>query len=347
MKHLNKFNDQEEQREYLENYSNLTSSRVCLIGNDLDFFDTSIPFYVEAVSDIVISKNSMSYRDYSFDGENWVDNDHSANALTIPAGCRVYLKSVGSSDTSRYLKIEGTYKLGGYCIYEPFKDELGLIGFNSDFTLNVYNYSTKFTGCTNLVEAPKLIAPYSKPGSYQSVHISKLFEGCSNLEKPPIILITGLAYNPDGSLYLDSLFSGCSKLTSEIVIKVDRIYSSAKVSATNWLKDVPIGTLVLNQLAYDILKSFIPSGWKIKISEMNSSTKYIKFTIDNASYIADDNMTWKQWVNSSYNTLKLSIKDTNIVNDSGTLLFNGIPVVSTDLVQCVTDSSYIINSINE
>lgn len=343
MEYLKKSISQEEYKKYLQKYDNaVLHSRVNLVNNELKYFDKSSLFYIEAISDISISQDSMRYRDYSFDGENWVDNSDysSAKTITVPSGCRVYMKTGSNS-----LKVTGTYKIGGGLLVDTFSNESGLLEVNDDLILNPFS-SYKFTGCVNLVRGPRVIAPINIPKSdYNSVNLKNLFENCTSLEESPIILIKGLAYNTYGSLILDSLYKGCCNLTSEIVIKSSTIYSSATFSATGWLDGVPIGTLVLSPNLYNKLKtSFIPDGWKILLSDINSDLRYINFTLDNKTYYSDEGMTWREWVSSEYNTIGLKISGNNIINDLGTLYIGGAAVLSTDLVTCTQGINYIINT---
>lgn len=348
MKYLKKANSQEEYKNYLQDYdSAAVTSRVSLVGGQLEFFDNSGLFYIEAISDITIPKNSMTFRDYSYDGENWIEySSVTTEGITIPSGCRVYLKK--GHETSHLKNITGTYKIGGNIdtTNYRFTDALGLVEINEDFVFNVYKGATyyNFSGCTNLVKVPKLIAPYSKPGTYQSVSLTNIFKGCTSLTSAPIILIKGLHSGSYGSLNLSNLFNGCSNLTSEIIVKVDKIVSNT-VTATNWLEDVPLGTLVLSPTLYERLKdSYIPDGWKVLLSDIDSSERYIEFTLDGTAYKSDESMTWAQWVTSEYNTIGLKVSGTSIINDLGTLYFGDTAVSSSDLVTCIMGTDYTIKT---
>lgn len=347
MKYLKKSNSQKEYKNYLQDYNSaVVTSRVSLVDGQLEFFDTSEFFYIEAVSDIIIPKSSMTYRDYSYDGENWIEYDYSlGKTITIPSGRRIYLKEGNSSYGLKH--ITGTYKIGGYfsTTYNKFTDALGLIEVKEDFVVNAYlgNSVYDFSGCINLVKGPKLIAPYSKPAYYQNLKLENMFKGCVSLEEAPIILVKGLVNTSSGGVLLSNLFNGCSKLTSEIVVKIDSINSSATVTATDWLTGVPLGTLVLSPAIYNRLKgSYIPDGWKILLSDIDSSERYINFTLDSTVYKADENMTWAQWVSSEYNTIGLKVSGTNIINDSGTLYLGDTAVLSSDLVTCIMGTDYTI-----
>ena len=349
MKYLKKANSQEEYKNYLQDYdSAAVTSRVSLVEGQLEFFDNSGLFYIEAISDITIPIRSMTFRDYSYDGENWIEYGSSIKKdLTIPSGCRVYLKE--GHENSLLKHIIGTYKIGGNINTSDYKftDALGLVEIKEDFVFNVYKGATyyNFSGCTNLVKAPKLIAPYSKPGNYQSVILTNVFKGCTSLTSAPIILINGLHTSNYGSFNLDNLFSGCSKLTSEIIVKVGTIVSGAAVTATNWLADVPLGTLVLSPALYKRLKdSYIPDGWKVLLSDIDSSERYIEFTLDGTAYKSDENMTWAQWAISEYNTIGLRVSGTSIINDLGTLYLGDTAVSSSDLVTCIMGTDYTIKT---
>ena len=66
----------------------------------------------------------------------------------------------------------------------------------------------------------------------------------------------------------------------------------------------------------------------------------ISFSINNDAQTADPDMTWTQWVNSSYNTDKFSIRDNYVVNDDAVCHVND--VVSSDTI--ISGKNYTISS---
>ena len=70
----------------------------------------------------------------------------------------------------------------------------------------------------------------------------------------------------------------------------------------------------------------------------------IEFTIDGTTYKAKEGMTWKEWVNSKYNTIGLIEYGMNIINNSHSkhLTYNNIIVISSDIID--SSKTYILTS---
>lgn len=62
------------------------------------------------------------------------------------------------------------------------------------------------------------------------------------------------------------------------------------------------------------------------------NTKLISFSTTHGDFIAEDGMTWQQWVDSSYNTNGYTISGTNVVFGPGYITLNDVYVKSTDTI---------------
>lgn len=359
MEHIRKFNSQEEYDIYRRRLVSLLDNSVSLVGSTLKYYNTNALFYVEAISDIVIKKpTGFELINYSYDGVTW--SSQTAD-LPVLAGTRVYLEPTNSSSEDHYLMITGgTYNVGGafkngsgsYGTWsgDCFAGETGLISAeNLILVRGYYKAECKgdgtqglFEGCTNLTKAPKAIFTAYDYYGPKGLDISQMFRGCISLEEAPTTLVERFYSNQSDNTYLtlNSAFNGCSNLN-----KVELLCKNMpkSFSATDWLTGVAeTGLVTLNyQASSELLESLlptIPNTWSIRYYDSTTDKYFIKFTIEDVEYLAEEGMTWGSWVNSEYNTLDLThyypydYRKAPIYNSKGYLMIDGVKVTHEDII---------------
>lgn len=353
MKYIRNFNSQEEYELYRRKKESLLNNSVSLAGSKINYYNTKSLFYVEAIDDIIIKKvSSFEVIHYSYDGVTWKPQ---RTDLSVLAGIRVYLKPSNSSADEHYIKvIKGTYNIGGCFINgdgswgdwsgDCFADETGLVSAENLILVgNYYNGKNRtgetkglFEGCVNLVKGPKAIyCTHNEYGKNYKLDISRMFKCCANLTESPSILIETLIgdYDTSTSLYLESAFDGCS-----ILNKVDMLCKTLpnNINVANWLSGTAeTGLITLNYTAstelLDQLLPTIPTNWDVRYYDSETDKYFIKFTISGIEYIAEHDMSWKEWVSSQYNVSGFSFNGynnkNNIYNINGYVTINGTRLV--------------------
>ena len=102
---------------------------------------------------------------------------------------------------------------------------------------------------------------------------------------------------------------------------------------------VVIGALLLGGV-YTIFSNNIFPSTQTKVESLfdyggeNVEAKFVTFYVAGKECQAKENMTWEEWVNSEYNTLGYSIKDSQIVKPGGIYLSykKDNPVNKTDTI---------------
>ena len=81
----------------------------------------------------------------------------------------------------------------------------------------------------------------------------------------------------------------------------------------------------------------------------NEDRYYVQIKIDTIIYDSEDDMTWKNWLNSKYNTKKFTSNETNILKGDKILMLGDTPVAPTDIVKRIvgTDYTFITPEIEE
>ena len=172
----------------------------------------------------------------------------------------------------------------------------GLVSVNSNFlpftTLVDYCYSSMFSGCTSLVNAPEL------PATTLAVYCySDMFRGCSSLISAPELPATTLV----NSCY-DEMFFQCTNLN---YIKALFTTAPSLTYTKNWVSYVPnTGTFVKNpEATWEIYgTSGIPDGWNVVMDgEEKELIKFYFFdNYDEIVLYAEQGMTWGEWIDSEY-----------------------------------------------
>lgn len=207
---------------------------------------------------------------------------------TINTGEKLYFKATGLTPTSSAgigtFTVSKQFNLLGNCMSMLFGDEaesnLDLIGYNYAFSRLFYNCST-----LKLVSAGFLPATTLATSCY-----SEMFYGCTGLTTAPELPATTLV----NYCYI-GMFQNCSNLN---YIKAMFTTTPNVKYTAYWVSGVAsTGTFVKNASAtWNVIGTVgVPSGWTI-------ITEQITFTINDTSYQAEEGMTWKDWVNSEYNT---------------------------------------------
>lgn len=344
MKYLNKFKYKNEYDTYSRKEKSLLKRRVSLVGKKVDYYDQNEPFYIEAIDDVSFDIYSClgDRGQYSFDLKNWIkyeDNNYNRN-INISPGKRVYLKGFNKKPK---FTIEGRYNIGGsfsyvysdiaaYSSNGHFVDELGLISAEN-LIINSQYLDNTFKGCKNLVNGPK-IAFWPHDSTWSVTKLDHTFEGCTSLVESPT-----LCGEIEDARYT---FTGCSNLSKVTFLSTADVFTS---SFTDWLNGVSeTGLLTLNwnisQKLFDTILPTVPSKWEIRWYDSDADKYFVKFNIDDVQYIADHDMTWEQWINSTYNTAGLTVVNNNITNGESNLLLDSASVLKTDIVKRVAGTDY-------
>ena len=195
-----------------------------------------------------------------------------------------------------------------------------------------------FYNCTSLVNPPSRLPATTLTKSCYN----EMFRGCTSLTSVPLLPATTLAQN----CYY-RMFYGCTNLSS---IKCLATNISATSCLYQWVNGVAAsGTFVKdpNMTSWPSGVSGIPSGWTVQDA--------ILFTIDSTTYYADANMTWGDWVDSSYNVNNTFTKDNNygytfiyLSSDINSLVKDqqtDISVTQSDTI--INGNSYYISTITD
>jgi hypothetical protein len=187
-----------------------------------------------------------------------------------------------------------------------------------------------FDGCTNLTKAPELPATTLANYCYYS-----MFYNCTSLVTAPELPATTLAEECYANMFLH-----CRKLNYIKMLATD---ISASGCLSTWVSGVSsTGTFVKHPQMTSLPtgSNGIPDGWTI---ENYNESNLITFYIDNIEYQAIEGMTWKEWINSEYNTNGFYIKNNSPYAQ------NGITVIcknlaSVNLYDIIIEAEYLIQS---
>lgn len=360
MKYLRKFGEKQEYDVFTER-QDYSLPNVCLVENEIIFNSDIEPFYVEAIDDLVIYPTKTWFL-YSYDNVNWEPLTTSASTSpTHVAGKRVYIKASGYSVSSSAgigtFRFSGRCKVGGnirlmltealhdntvafhsYILYQLFKSATSLVSAKDlviDGPMNSYVCYEMFNGCSSLVDPP-IILTKELVNSYSTFY--QMFYNCSSLIKAPIIRIESASLSSNKTFM--GMLRGCSSLNYiKTWLNINSIGSSG--SLNYWTEGVPSeGVFVINAAAKSKWNSGIPTGWEIKLCDIDTDETYIEFKIGSTTYKSDDGMTWADWIASDYNTAGLTSDDTNVLSGSSVLNLGDTPVLATDLVKCINGTNY-------
>lgn len=339
MKNLRKFKTEEEYNQFLRMPDSDLSDFICLVDKKVKYYDEDVPFYIEAIDDIVISSDTMHYYDYSYDALNY---KRISTDLPIDSGKRVFLQSRSTEGYyGSYIKVQGNYNVGGTIskgVTKPlFENEVGLISAEN-LTIIGLLQGGLFSGCVNLIKGPRMFSSRT----LEQLNAKNMFDGCISLTEAPLILMDGWVVGTAVYTSLEYMFRGCTSLS-----KIVELMPSFPTSyATSWVSGVASeGTYILNANQYTRSSTYLPVGWQVKLYDMTTKKVFTKFKIDNTYYTADDNMTWKSWISSAYNTLGLRIEEDTIVNDNGVLMLGDKLVLPTDTAVRIAGTDYTITPI--
>ena len=195
-------------------------------------------------------------------------------------------------------------------------------------TLMASCYYNMFEGCINLTTAPELPATTLVTYCYRG-----MFYGCTKLTTAPELPATKLA---NYSYYY--MFQNCSSLNKITMLATD---ISASSCLYKWVDGVALsGTFIKNAAMTSLPNGIngIPSGWTIQDYE---GVYLISFTIDGIKYRAEEGMTWKEWIDSEYNTSGCYIYYSMVYASSGGYIVQDLTVINPLLSE--TDQNEIVN----
>lgn len=339
MKNLRKFKTEEEYNQFLRMPDSDLSDFICLVDKKVKYYDEDVPFYIEAIDDIVISADTMKSYNYSYDAINYksISTD-----LPVDSGKRVFLQP---SSTEGYyhahIKVQGKYNVGGTIskgvTSSIFENEVGLISAENLTIIGLLQGSL-FSGCVNLIKGPRIFSSRT----LEKLIASGMFEGCKSLTEAPLILMDGYVVGTVVYTKLDSMFLGCSSLSKIVELMPDFPTGYSR----DWVSGVASeGTYILNADRYATNSIYLPTGWQVKLYDMTTKKIFTKFKIGDTYYTANDNMSWISWISSAYNTLGLRRKEGTIVNDNGVLMLGDKPVSPTDTAVRIAGTDYTITPI--
>lgn len=330
MKNLRKFKTEEEFEKYIKTKESLIT-RISLIKSNcrLDYFDMDLPFYIEAITEISFNLYSCCKNvfEYSYNLITWfTPTNTEEGVIELRSGNRVYLRVANNISHTCKFKITGNYKVGGNLssldrdysspFYEMFYKESGLISAED---LIVYptdrniQLRATFSGCINLISGPRILLASNN----YITDCCWTFQGCDKLTESPML------YGVCGSY----MFSGCDNLS--------KVYMTGGGRYDDFLINVPETGIITfdfntsDNVVRDILKE-VPEKWNIQYHDTNLDKYFIKFTIDDVQYVAEYGMTWGNWINSKYNTLKLSESDLQSMYNITGELISSDKIISTD-----------------
>lgn len=340
MKNLRKFKTEEEYNQFLRMPDSDLSDFICLVGTKVEYHDEDVPFYIEAIDDIVISYNTIKYYNYSYDNINYKSI---STALSVDSGKRVFLQLKSSETYNKPIRVQGNYNVGGTISNDKsvgslFENEAGLISAENLTIIGALQGSKVFSGCVNLVKGPRIFSSRT----LSQLQGTNMFDGCTSLIEAPLILMNGWIDGTWVYTSLEYMFRGCSSLS-----KIVELMPSFPINHTSqWVSGVASeGTYILNANQYTRDSRYLPVGWQVKLYDMTTKKVFTKFKIGNTYYTANDNMTWNSWISSVYNTLGLRIEEDTIVNDNGVLMLGNKPVLPTDPVVRIAGTDYTITPI--
>lgn len=192
-------------------------------------------------------------------------------------------------------------------------------------------YDSMFWGCTNLTTAPELPATTLADYCYQC-----MLRECEALTTAPELPATILADRCYEYMFVSSRSINYIKMLATDISASACLYSWAQYVAST-------GTFVKNVNAtWDVTGvNGVPSGWTVRFFDPDTDKYVIKFTIGGTSYIAEEGVTWADWVASSYNTAGFTVSDTSILSAGGvTVVLSDVAVVSTDAI--TSDGAYTL-----
>lgn len=347
MRNLRKFKTEEEFEKYARTEDSLVTNGLYLIesGCKVKYYDQDEPFYIEAIEDLSFNLFSCFYNglSYSFDLKSWITIRSGAEgALTVPAGKKIYFKYVSSvNKNDKQFKISGKYNVGGNLssisnigVNNLFLNETGLISAENLIINSRMSLKNSFKGCINLISAPKIIY-MTHDTTWTNHFLDNTFEGCVNLTKCPAFW--GYIHGARNTCL------GCSNLSEIDIMSIADTFIDSNCF-TNLLEGVSeTGLCTLNWNAstkvHSAVIANIPSGWEIRYYDSVNDKYYIKFTIDGIKYVADYNMTWKDWINSDYNTIGLTYDKNSytenrlICSTSGYVTINDAKIKYTDKIK--------------
>ena len=343
MEYLKKFETQEEYDIYSKSVKADLPYKVSLVNSKVVYDSDFEPFYIEAIDDIMIDANTTKVYKYSFDTITW---NFTSDVLNVSAGEKIYLQPRTINDWDP-IQINGKYNVGGkismvsgkgnWYMSGLFQDQEGLI--SAEKLILTYTGGNLFKNCTNLIKAPRILS--KRNGS--SWGLQNMFEGCTSLTESPVLRLGKYYENSHIIITMDNMFKGCSNLN-----KITEFLTGGLPTGymSQWVDGVAEqGLYVTNTWR----ESSLPTGWEVKMYDENEDRYYVQIKIDTIIYDSEDDMTWKNWLNSKYNTKKFTSNETNILKGDKILMLGDTPVAPTDIVKRIvgTDYTFITPEIEE
>lgn len=258
MKYLKLFQTQEEYNAYsIVDFPNISYVK----GAKSVFYNTEVPFYIEAIEDLTVTVNAYSSDSvsYSIDGIEWIalTTDNKTTPI-IPAGNKVYFKNESPSDnqnrSSAMFNISAPCKLGGNIMSMLYGDD-----YSGKTEVPKHCFRYMFNGQTAIIDASALLMPATilAEGCYRD-----MFSGCTSLVNAPILPAKTLVRR-----CYQSMFYNCNNLNYIKMLATD---ISAYDCLYGWVDAVASsGTFVKNKNAtWNVTGgSGIPKGWTVETAE--------------------------------------------------------------------------------
>lgn len=234
---------------------------------------------------------------------------------TVSFKCNVSASNTIISEIGQFY-ISGLCRLKGNCMSMLYGDDA--INQFSLVEWEGYIFDSLFKNCGGIVHVSKNFLPATTLGfgCY-----TNMFEGCSLLCNTPDLPAAALDYR----CYY-RMFYGCSRLCYIKTLVTDRSESSGM---SNWVYNVNSRGFFIKDSTMTSLPtgaSGIPSNWTVVDNDIT-----INHICTGNGCVAEEGMTWGDWLNSVYNIYGYIVKDGMLYesNSSSRRLFyeDGITIV--------------------
>ena len=228
------------------------------------------------------SVNLATTATYSIDGKGWKKIIRGESTPPIMTGQTISFASL--DDEVKFTVIDATRKR---C---QLKGNVFSLVYGHSTKKDVYEsiFFNMFLGWKGLESVPNDFLPAT---TLAHNCYSYMFYGCTSLTTAPELPATTLA-----SFCYNSMFYGCTKLNYIKMLATD---ISASYCLQNWVRGIsPTGTFVKNpEATWEVYgDNGIPNGWKVVMDG-----EPLFFYFNNTPYEVGVNMTWEEYVNSTYN----------------------------------------------
>lgn len=221
MKHLKKFNTEEEYNTFL-NSEECVSPNVSLVGfGSIKYNPIQQPLYFDAIDDITVTMSNLGTKVYYNVNGAW---ETLTSEVTIPANSRVYFKSTNhheyassSSRKHRSFIVNGRFNVGGNIMSLIHLDDYK----GKDELINQEGFYNLFRNCTTLISAKELILP----NKLRNDCFNSMFRECTSLKVAPDLLATTMtskqySTNTTGTWgCYENMFANCTSLVKPPKIK--------------------------------------------------------------------------------------------------------------------------------